>query len=177
MAELTTKMGNMEALLVNQRQKSLQLESELSAAQDKIGGAKCRAQLLENENIKIKGELQSWNEWYEEDAGEQGHKIPVGPAAPNYVSVSIPDLVFSFSTPLTWEQSVGSNNIPMSMPMGIHAPTMAMSTPAVSTVILWDLDILMHMAMKFLILRSILGLDIHNHHRVAGFIWICIYGE
>ena len=53
--ELMTKMNNMEVLLVNQRQKSQRLESELSAAQDRIGGAKRRAQLLEAENVKIKG--------------------------------------------------------------------------------------------------------------------------
>ena len=39
LVELTTKMGNMEALLVSQRQENLQLESELSAAQDRIGVA------------------------------------------------------------------------------------------------------------------------------------------
>ena len=59
LAELTTKMGNMEALLVNQRQKSQCLESELSAVQDRIGGAERRACLLEEEDVKIKGELQS----------------------------------------------------------------------------------------------------------------------
>ena len=37
---------------------SQRLESELFAAHDTIGGAKRRAQLLEVENMKIKGELQ-----------------------------------------------------------------------------------------------------------------------
>ena len=57
LAELSTKMGNMEVLLVNQRQKSQRLESELSAAQDRIGGVERRARLLAEENVKIKGEL------------------------------------------------------------------------------------------------------------------------
>ena len=69
LAELTTKMSNLEILLVDQRQKSQRLESELSATQDRIGGAERRAQLLEMENVKIKEELQSRNESYgqEED--------------------------------------------------------------------------------------------------------------
>ena len=57
--ELSQKMSTLEQLLIGQRQKGLQLESELSAAQDRIGGAERRARWLEEENTKIKGELQS----------------------------------------------------------------------------------------------------------------------
>ena len=70
LTELNSKMDNMTMLLVNQRQKSQQLESELSSAQDRIGGAERRAKLLENENMKIKGELQSWNDYYAGDTTE-----------------------------------------------------------------------------------------------------------
>ena len=56
---LTQKMATMEQLLIGQRQKGQQLESKLSAAQDRIGGAERRARLLEEENSKIRGELQS----------------------------------------------------------------------------------------------------------------------
>ena len=54
-------MATMENMLIGQRQKGQQLESASSAAQDRIGGAKRRARLLEEENTKIKGELESWN--------------------------------------------------------------------------------------------------------------------
>ena len=43
LAELTTKMNNMEVLLVTQWQKNQRLDSELSATQDRIGGAERRA--------------------------------------------------------------------------------------------------------------------------------------
>ena len=45
----------MSTLLVNQRQKSQLLESEWSVAQDRIGGAKQRVRMLEEENVKSKG--------------------------------------------------------------------------------------------------------------------------
>ena len=59
LSALTEKMTVMERLLVEQRQKGQRLESELSSAQDRIGGAERRARLLEEENTKIKGELAS----------------------------------------------------------------------------------------------------------------------
>ena len=46
----------MEVLLVNQRQKSSRLESELSAMQDQIVGAERRAKMLEEENTRIQGD-------------------------------------------------------------------------------------------------------------------------
>ena len=62
-------MGQMETLLVTQRQKSSQLESQLSAAQDRIGGAERRAKLLESENTRIQGEIQYWNDLYSQETG------------------------------------------------------------------------------------------------------------
>ena len=60
-------MAAMERLLIEQRQKGQRLESELASAQDKIGGAERRAHVLEEENTKIKGELQSWNDYYAQE--------------------------------------------------------------------------------------------------------------
>ena len=56
---ISQKMATMERLLIEQRQKGQNLESALSAAQDRIGGAERRARILEEENTKIKGELES----------------------------------------------------------------------------------------------------------------------
>ena len=58
---ISQKMAAMERLLIEQRQKGQNLENALSAAQDRIGGAERRARILEEENTKIKGELESWN--------------------------------------------------------------------------------------------------------------------
>ena len=69
--ELQQKMRGLETLLIEQRQKGSRLESELSAAQDRIGGAERRAQRLEEENFKIHSELQSWHDWYNEDTGAE----------------------------------------------------------------------------------------------------------
>ena len=65
--QISEKMAAMEWLLIEQRQKGQRLESKLSSAQDRIGGAERRARVLEEENTKIKGELQSWNDYYAQD--------------------------------------------------------------------------------------------------------------
>ena len=57
LAEVMHKMKQLEQLLVAQQQKSSNLESQLSTAQDRIGGAERKAQLLDVENVKMKGEL------------------------------------------------------------------------------------------------------------------------
>ena len=62
--------------MVTQRQKSSRLETQLSAAQDRIGGAERRAKALEDENVKIKGELQTWNDYYEQETGVEMPNIP-----------------------------------------------------------------------------------------------------
>ena len=62
-------MNILENLLIEQRQKGGRLESELSTVQDRICGAERRAQFLEAENVKIHNELQSWNDWYNENTG------------------------------------------------------------------------------------------------------------
>ena len=97
LTELITKMNNMEAFLVSQRQKSQRLESELSAVQDRIGGAERRTQLLEAENLKIKGELQSWNEYYEQE--------------------EVPSAVLVSQSPLTIALSVASVSVATSFPL------------------------------------------------------------
>ena len=55
---VTQKMEQLETLLIAQRQKGMKLESELSAGQDRIGGAERRAQQLEVENTHIQGEIK-----------------------------------------------------------------------------------------------------------------------
>ena len=69
LAEVMHQMKNLENLLVEQRQKSSRLEHQLSAAQDRIGGAERKARLLDEENIMIKSELKFWNDVYAQDTG------------------------------------------------------------------------------------------------------------
>ena len=85
-AALSAQMGQMETLLVTQRQKSSQLESQLSAAQDRIGGAERRAKLLETENTRIQGEIQYWNELYSQETGT----VPPPPVSSASVLISVP---------------------------------------------------------------------------------------
>ena len=76
LAEVTKQMKVLEQLLVDQRMKGNSLENQLSAAQDRIGGAERRAQQLAEENVQIKSELQYWNELYAQDtAGENVDQI------------------------------------------------------------------------------------------------------
>ena len=96
---LSQKMSTMEQLLIGQRQKGQQLESALLAVQDRIGGAERRARLLEEENIKIKGELQSWEEdyWQEETS-------PEGPVSMPMINASfVPEgmSLFNFTSPMS----------------------------------------------------------------------------
>ena len=95
MTELTQKVGMLEKLLVEQRQKGSRLESELSAAQDRIGGAERRAQQLAEENVKIHSELQSWHEWYNEDtgAGPQASEELISPVSQPIVTIFVSGLM------------------------------------------------------------------------------------
>ena len=104
LAELTTKMSNMEALLVTQWQKSQRLESELSAAQDRIGGAERR-------------DLQSWHEWYDEDIGESPPNMLVSSDTPSTIPISIESSLFSFTAPSNKEPSAVASNVPTSIPI------------------------------------------------------------
>ena len=63
------QMKTLENLLVAQRQKSSNLENQLSAAQDRIGGAERKARLLDEENEMIRSELKFWNDVYAQDTG------------------------------------------------------------------------------------------------------------
>ena len=71
LAEVTKQMKVLEQLLIDQRMKGNSLADQLSAAQDRIGGAERRAQQLADENVQIKSELQYWNELYAQTLQEK----------------------------------------------------------------------------------------------------------
>ena len=69
LADVTTQMKALEQMVIAQRVKGNALESQLSAAQDRIGGAERRAKDLQTENESIKSELKYWNELYSQETG------------------------------------------------------------------------------------------------------------
>ena len=121
-------MATMERLLIEQRQKGQRIESEMSAAQDRIGGAERRARLLEEENTKIKGELQSWNDYYNQE--ETSPEGPVSTLMPNARSNLDSMSLFNFTSPM----SMSMPDFPFGQPASqmLSRPSVATSTPAVS---------------------------------------------
>ena len=96
---VTKKMATMEKMLLTQTQKNTTLEGQLSAAQDRIGGAERRAKLLEDDNARIQGELKYWNDLYSEETGTTppptSGAIPSAPNVPSSTSPAIPASVAS----------------------------------------------------------------------------------
>ena len=86
------KMTFLEDQLVQQRKKSMTLENQLSSAQDRIGGAERRAKALEDENVRIKGELQTWNEYYEQEQ-KTGVEMPNIPTMSSPMTFAAPTLM------------------------------------------------------------------------------------
>ena len=108
-------------MLIEQRKKGQQLESELSSAQDRIRGAERRAHWLEEENTKIKGELQQWNDYYNQE--ETSPEVPVSVPISNVPSAPDGASLFNFSTP--------QYGLPASQVMS--GPSLVTSAPAVSS--------------------------------------------
>ena len=129
---LSAKMGQMETLLVTQRQKSSQLESQLSAAQDRIGGAERRAKLLESENTRIQGEIQYWNELYSQETGT----TPPPPVSSASVLISPPaEGSMVSSPPAESNVTVAIPNVPLGsfMPQDPMVSFPLMSSPSLIT--------------------------------------------
>ena len=125
-AAVSTQMKALEHLLVEQRMKGNSLENQLSAAQDRIGGAERRAQQLEEENRQIESELQYWNDYYAQEEEEQGTaEVQSSPVIGNLAAVPMP----SSSIPIG-ESS--APNVPLSDSTTIIPPWPApsMSSPS-----------------------------------------------
>ena len=84
-------------------------------AQDCIGGAERKTRLLENENQKIQGELQFWNEVYQQDTG-------ISRTAPALPSVNQPSVRILLPTSIP-SISVASVQTAVSMEIPISLPT------------------------------------------------------
>ena len=62
MNEVQSTVNQLQQLVINERKNRMKMESQLSAAQDKIGAAERRTKLLEQKNEYLQKELDSWNE-------------------------------------------------------------------------------------------------------------------
>ena len=94
LAEVHEQMKALEHLLIEQRQKGNSLSSELSAAQDRIGGAERRAQQLQTENEAIKSELKYWNDLYEQDVAVEnvGENVAEVERTPKNPLLAVPEI-------------------------------------------------------------------------------------
>ena len=83
----------------------MQLESQLSAAQVRIGGAERRAKTLEDENSRIQGEIKYWNDLYSQETGEVPPSVanspPLNVAATVAVSSPVLPAISVPATPAT----------------------------------------------------------------------------
>ena len=123
------KMTELEQLVISQRQKNLLLERQLSTAQDCIGNAQRKARLLENENQKIQGELQFWNEIYHQDT-RISHTSSALPSV-NHPSVSTPLSASISSVSVASVQTAVLMEIPISLPTfttPLSSPSLGLST-------------------------------------------------
>ena len=103
LADVTAQMKALEQIVISQRVKGNALESQLSASQDRIGGAERRARELQTENESIKSELKYWNELYSQETGttyeqeEESHVVASLPTVSEEVPVPLPVTVPDFA--------------------------------------------------------------------------------
>ena len=128
---VTSKMAKMEKLLTTQTQRSTTLEGQLSAAQDRIGGAERRAKLLEDENVRINSELQYWNDLYSQETGvtppQTGQEVN---SPPSGVVSAAPTIPPSVSSLIIGYENVASGSGPTSAAMSIPQSTSVLSSPS-----------------------------------------------
>ena len=128
---VTNKMAKMEKLLTTQTQRSTTLEGQLSAAQDRIGGAERRAKLLEDENVRIHSELQYWNDLYSQETGvtppQTGQEVN---SPPSGVVSAAPTVPPSVSSLIIGYENVASGSEPTSAAMSIPQSTSVLSSPS-----------------------------------------------
>ena len=102
-------------------------------AQSRIGDAEQRTQMLEAENIKIKGELQSWNEEYGQEEVPSVTAVSQPPVSASSSVFGVPassDIQFPARSE---EPSMTGSNFDTTMPMSIPMAT-PVSIPPIASV-------------------------------------------
>ena len=137
LTEMMKKVTFMEQLIVQQRKKSMTLESQLSAAQDRIGGAERRAKMLEEENTRIQSEITYWNDLYSQETGETtpsatsnaplnvatSSSTPVPSPVSPVMPVQIPPV--SIVNPSTLSGGASGSTLPIPFTEPVHTPTLS----------------------------------------------------
>ena len=107
------------------------MEGQLSAAQDRIGGAERRAKLLEDENVRIHSELEYWNELYSQETGvtppQTGQEVK---SPPSVVGSAAPTAAPTVSSLIMGYENVASGSGPISAAMSLPQSTPALSSPS-----------------------------------------------
>ena len=107
------------------------MEGQLSAAQDRIGGAERRAKLLEDENVRIHSELQYWNDLYSQETGVTPPQTGQEDTSPSSVVVSAaPPVTPSVSSLVMGYENVASGSGPTSAAMSIPQSTPVLTSPS-----------------------------------------------
>ena len=117
LGEIQHIVDQLQQLVINERKNRMKMESQLSAAQDKIGAAKRRTQLLEQKNENLQKELDSWNEDTTTEFTSNVQSVASGSGLPSFgMPVSQPYVAMSapISIPVIGGPQV--NPIPMSGP-------------------------------------------------------------
>ena len=60
MNEVQSTIEKLQQLIVSERQNRLKLESQLSVAQDQIGATERHGQLLEQKNVRLEQDVDTW---------------------------------------------------------------------------------------------------------------------
>ena len=130
-------MKFLEGALIQQRKKSMTLESQLSAAQDRIGGAERKAKMLEEENTRIQSEITYWNDLYSQETGETppnaASNIPLNVATSSSAPVPspIPPVMpvqmnpVSIVNPSTISGGASGSTIPISLTEPVQTPMLS----------------------------------------------------
>ena len=113
------------------------LESQLSTAQDQIGGAERRAKMLEEENTRIQSEITYWNDLYSQETGKTppsaARTIPLNVATSSSAPVPSPKPPVmpmqvnpvSIVSSSTLSGGASRSTIPISLTEPRHPPTLS----------------------------------------------------
>ena len=85
-------------------------------------------------NVKIKGELQSWNDYYNQEGTSL--EEPVSTFFPPFSASSATTSLFNFTSPLQMDYSALGSNMPMSQPLSgpsLTASAVSTSMPGVES--------------------------------------------
>ena len=114
LGEIQHTVDQLQQLVINERKDRMKMESQLSAAQDKIGAAERRTKLLEEKNENLQKELNSWNEETTPEYTSNVQSVASGSGLPYFgMPVSQPDV--AMSSPVSLPVISGPQMSPMPM--------------------------------------------------------------